>query len=75
MKKNDFIPFHLDPEERGFFKDYMDELKGIFFTKHGQCVEFKIKDSKISNGTEIKEKEQEQKNEAPEKQLFGQLNY
>jgi len=36
----------------------MDELKGIFFTKYGQYVELKIKDSKISNETKIKEKEQ-----------------
>lgn len=55
-----FIPYHLDPQERSFRKDYMDSylqfakeklfhaisedehlLKGIFFTKHGQCVELK----------------------------------
>lgn len=55
-----FIPYHLDPEERSFCKDYMDSylkfekerlfhaisededlLKGIFFTKHGQCAELK----------------------------------
>jgi len=56
MKKNDFISKHLDPEERGFFKDYMNELKGISFTMHGRCVELKINDSKISNGTKMRRK-------------------